>query len=96
VPVGRGGAGPGDAPPAAPVDGEAVVRAWHLDRVAALGRQVDGARRGDGVALQAQERLVVELALEDDREGDGEEHHAARRHGTDREDQATPHGVSRR
>jgi hypothetical protein len=65
-----------------------------LDRIPAITAQVDRARRGDGVALQAQQLFVAVAARQHERERPGEQHDRHRRHPRDREHEAPSH-VSR-
>ena len=88
--------GTGDAAPGAGVDRERVGAVRQLDRVAALIGDVDPARGGDGVALQAQQVLVAIAVAQHDGQGDREEDHGRAGDASDGDDESAPHGTSNR
>ena len=66
--VGRAGPAPGDPPPVEVVDGERGAARGQLDRVAGRRVDVDLARGGAGVALEAQQLLAAVAALQRERQ----------------------------
>jgi hypothetical protein len=87
---------PGDPPAVRVVDGEPPAAVGQLDRIPGRAADVDLARRGDRVSLQAQEALVAVGALQHERQWHGEQHDGHRGDAGDREHEAASHPTSRR